>query len=220
VVGAGGAVTTSPATDVGAGDIRGEQHQQHPDDHAPQGLSEGVTPSAPLQPADGHSRSNGALAEANRRPPTAPTTGVAAARAPPPGRVDQDAAPDGATGPRAPSPHHPAIQVVAPQQRGCSAAATGTVRSRAMVQSTSSSPMPSTASKAMVRAQLLLRFPPAAEQMDEWCATIQSLLGYAEAGGSRRAGPPRLPQATATAHTAARTEGAVPMVQSPPWQPA
>lgn len=52
-----------------------------------------------------------------------------------------------------------------------------------MTRSTSSSSMPSTASEAMARAQLLLRFPPAAEQMDEWCATIQSLLGFAEAKG-------------------------------------
>ena len=54
-----------------------------------------------------------------------------------------------------------------------------------MVRSTSSSPMPSIAMEAMAWAQLLLRFPPAAEQMDEWRATIQSLLGFAEAGGSQ-----------------------------------
>src|SRR4051812_39563076 len=74
------------------------------------------------------------------------------------------------------------------------------------------------ASEAMAWAQLLLRFPPAAEQMDEWRATIQSLLGFAEAGGSRGAGPPWPPQAIATAHAAERTEGAIPMVQSLPWQ--
>jgi len=53
------------------------------------------------------------------------------------------------------------------------------------VRSTSSTPIPSTAIEAMSRAQLLLRFPPAAEQIDEWRATIQSLLGFAEAGGSQ-----------------------------------
>ena len=52
-----------------------------------------------------------------------------------------------------------------------------------MTQSTSSSSMPSTTLEAMARAQLLLRFPPAVEQMDEW-ATIQSLLGFIEAEGS------------------------------------
>src|SRR3954471_6219691 len=52
----------------------------------------------------------------------------------------------------------------------------GTARSRATVRLTSSTSMPNIATKAMARAQLLLKFPPAAEQMDELCATIQSLL--------------------------------------------
>ena len=55
--------------------------------------------------------------------------------------------------------------------------------------------------------------------MDEWRATIQSLHGFTEAGGSRRAGPPRPPQETATACIASGTEGIVPTVQSQPWQP-
>src|SRR6266536_818485 len=80
--------------------------------------------------------------------------------------------------------------------------------------------MPSTASEAMARAQLLLRFPPAADQMDEWRATIQSLIGFAEAGGSQQTGPPWPPQATTMARAVCRTEGATPTVQSPPRQPA
>ena len=183
VVGAGSTITTSPAVDIGVGGIGGEKHQQRPDGHTPQGMGEGVSPSAPPPLADGHNRSDGARSGANRRPPAAPVTGAITVHVLSPERVDQDAAPNEAAGPRAPSPHHPAIQVVAPQQRGCGAAATGTVRSRAMVRSTSSSSMPSTTSEAMARAQLLLRFPPAAEQMDEWRATIQSLLGFTAAGG-------------------------------------
>jgi hypothetical protein len=109
VVGAGGTITTSPAVEAGAGDAGEEQHQQHPDGHAPRGTGEGATPSTLLPLADGHSRSNGAQSGANRRPPTAPTTGMAAARAPPPGRVDQAAAPSGAANPQAPSPRHHAI---------------------------------------------------------------------------------------------------------------
>ena len=54
-----------------------------------------------------------------------------------------------------------------------------------MVRSTSLSLMPSTSSEAMAWVYLLLRFLPAAEQMDEWHATIQSLCGFAKAGGSR-----------------------------------
>ena len=212
VAGAGGAVTTSPAADARSGGTGGEQHQQHLDGHAPQGTGEGVTPSAPLSPADRHSHNNGAPTGANRRPPAAPTTSAVAARTPPAGRADQAAAPNGATSPQAPSPHH--VEVVAPQQqRGRNTTAAGTVRSRATVRSTSSSPLPSTTSEAMARAQLLLRFLPAAEHMDEWHSTIQSLFIFTEAGGSRRAGPPQPPQATAIAP---HTRGAIPMVQSPP----
>jgi hypothetical protein len=36
----------------------------------------------------------------------------------------------------------------------------------------------------MARAQMLLNFPPAPEKMDEWRATIQSLIGFAEASKS------------------------------------
>ena len=76
------------------------------------------------------------------------------------------------------------------------------------LQSTSSSSMPSTASEAMARAQLLLTIPPAANQMDEWRATIQSLIGFAEAGGSQRAGPSWPPQARTMGRAVGCTEGA------------
>nr|XP_020163445.1 guanine nucleotide-binding protein G(s) subunit alpha isoforms XLas-like [Aegilops tauschii subsp. strangulata] len=187
VVGAGGAITTSPAADARAGDIGGEQHQQRLDVHAPQGASEGVTPFAPPPPTDGHSCSNDAWSGASHRPPAAPTMGATAVNAPPPGRANQATALDGAADPEAPPLRNPAAQVVVPQQcgRGTTAAAAGTVRSQAIVRSTSSTPIPSTTTEAMARAQLLLRFSPAAEQMDEWRATIQSLLGFAEAGGSQ-----------------------------------
>src|SRR4051812_35766395 len=56
--------------------------------------------------------------------------------------------------------------------------------------------------------------------MDEWRATIQSLIGFTEAGGSQWAGPPWHPQAATTARAAGRAKGATPMVQSPPRQPA
>ena len=68
----------------------------------------------------------------------------------------------------------------------------------------------------MARAQLLLRFPPAADQMDEWRATIQSLFGFTEAGRSQLVGSPRPPQAMTTARVAGRSEGTTPTVQSPP----
>jgi hypothetical protein len=42
--------------------------------------------------------------------------------------------------------------------------------------------MPTTTAEALAQAQVLLNFPPGPpEKMDEWRATIQSLLGFAEA---------------------------------------
>ena len=218
VVGAGGIVTTSPAAEVGAGGTGEEQHQQHPNSHAPRGTNEGVVPSVPLLLAKGHNRSGGTRSGANRHPPAAPATGATAGRAPPPEQADPATVPNGATGPQAPPPRHHAIQAAGSQQRRRDAVVAGTVRSRAMMRSTSSSRMPSTATEAMARAQLLLRFPPVDDQMDEWRSTIQSLIGFAEAGGSQRAGPPRPPQATKAARAAGRTEGATLTVQSPPRQ--
>ena len=105
------------------------------------------------------------------------------------------------------------------QQREHGVASAGTTRSRARSRSASSS-MPSTALDAMTRAQLLLRFPPSADQMDGWRATFQSLIGFAEAEGSQRPGLPRRPQATTMARAADHVEGGTPTMQSPPQQPA
>ena len=175
MVGAGGSIAAPPAADTGAGDVGGEHHQQRLDGHAPQGAGEGVTPFAPPPTTNGHSRGNGARSGVSHRPPAAPTAGATAAHVPLAGRADQTTAPDGAADPRAPSSRDPAAHMVVPQLRGrgtTAIATTGTIRSRATVWSTSSTSMPSTATEAMARAQLLLRFPPAAELMDEWCATI------------------------------------------------
>nr|XP_020162259.1 uncharacterized protein LOC109747640 [Aegilops tauschii subsp. strangulata] len=152
MIGAGGAIATPLAADTGAGDVGGEQHRQCLGGHAPQGAGEGVTPSAPSPPTDGNSRNNGARSGVSHRPPTAPTVGVTAAHVPPPGRVDQNAALDGAADPRAPPSRDPAAQVAIPQLDGCdttTVAAAGTIRSQATVRSTSSKSMPSTTTDAM-----------------------------------------------------------------------
>ena len=72
MVGAGGTITTPPVADKGAGDVVGEQHQQHLGGHAPQGADEGVTPFAPPPPTDRRSRSNNACSGVSHRPPAAP----------------------------------------------------------------------------------------------------------------------------------------------------
>nr|XP_020171809.1 merozoite surface antigen 2, allelic form 2-like [Aegilops tauschii subsp. strangulata] len=79
VVGAGGTDSTSPAADAGAGNTGGEQRQQHPDGHAPQGTGEGVNPSVPLSPTDGQSHSNGTRTGANSTPSGRPYHGCTSA---------------------------------------------------------------------------------------------------------------------------------------------
>ena len=63
------------------------------------GVGEGVTPSAPSPPTDGHNHNNDARNRANCRPSAAPTMGAVAACAPPQGQANQAVAPDGAAGP-------------------------------------------------------------------------------------------------------------------------
>nr|XP_020183378.1 protein STU1-like [Aegilops tauschii subsp. strangulata] len=219
VAGAGSAITTSPAADTGAEGIGGEQLQQRVDGQAPQGMDGRLTPLTSPPPTDGRSHSNGARSRMSHRPPAVPAKGAGTTRVSPPKRADPTTAPGGAADPRAPSPRNPAAQVAAPPQHGrTTATAAGTFRSLAAVRSRSSTSMPSTTTEAMAWALLLLRFPPVAEQTDEWRATTQSLLGFAEAGGSGRTGPPRPPQVTMIARTAGQTEGVVPTMQSPPRQ--
>ena len=48
---------------------------------------------------------------------------------------------------------------------------------------------PPTPAEALAHAQLLLDFPPAAERLDEWRATVWSLVGIANKDELRPAGP-------------------------------
>jgi hypothetical protein len=106
----------------------------------------GIIPPEPLLLADGHSCSDDACSGVNCNPPAAPATGATAGHAPSPGRADSATVPNGAAGPQAPSPRHHAVQTAGSQQQGRGAVSIGNVRSRATLRSTSSSPMPSTAS--------------------------------------------------------------------------
>lgn len=86
--------------------------------------------------------------------------------------------------PQAPLPPcHSATTLVVRRQDNNSAPA-GSARSQ--VTSRSSHPnMPSTVTKAMARAQMLLDFPPKPDKMDEWRATIWSLIKFADANISQ-----------------------------------
>src|SRR4051812_16593946 len=57
-----------------------------------------------------------------------------------------------------------------------------------MPRSTQLSPPP-TPAEALARAQLLLDFPPAAGKLDEWRATIRSLVVVANKDDPRQVGP-------------------------------
>src|SRR3954471_4488847 len=49
-----------------------------------------------------------------------------------------------------------------------------------------SPPLPATLAEALARAQLLLDYPPTADKLDDWRATIQSLIGFANGDTPRQ----------------------------------
>ena len=68
------------------------------------------------------------------------------------------------------------------------------VRSSSTSRSSRRPPLPpTTPAEALARAELLLDYPPTSDKIDEWRATIQSLIGYANGDTPRRpsASPPR-----------------------------
>lgn len=69
-----------------------------------------------------------------------------------------------------------------------------------------------TAVEALARSQLLLNFPPTVDKMDEWKATIQSLLGFAEINKSPHAEPSQRPQAMLAAFASDQDGGTAPTV--------
>src|SRR3954466_16420502 len=74
------------------------------------------------------------------------------------------------------------------QPLGRDRAPSNIVRRRSAPRSTQLSP-PHTPAEALARAQLLLDFPPAAEKLDEWRATIQSLVAITNKDDPRPARP-------------------------------
>ena len=61
------------------------------------------------------------------------------------------------------------------------------VRSPSISRSSHRSPLPpTTPAEALARAQLLLDYPPVADKIDQWRATIQSLIGFANGDTPRQ----------------------------------
>src|SRR3954463_3256867 len=80
-------------------------------------------------------------------------------------------------------------------------------------------PLPATPAEALARAQLLLDYPPTADKLDGWSATIQSLIGFAN-GDTPRQPSASQPRRDGQARTdGARTGGGATTVHSPPQRP-
>ena len=101
------------------------------------------------------------------------------------------------------------------QPPGRDRAPSNVVRSRSAPRSMQLSPPP-TLAEALARAQLLLDFPPAAEKLDEWRATIRSLVGVANKDESRLAGPLGRRSVEPPHANGGRTGRAAATVHSPP----
>ena len=134
----------------------------------------------------------------------APSRMTASAHAPRPSQVTRDVQPHDVGGSRRPHEKTPAHHSQCAQGQDPRQPAGG---SRARVQSRDGAPSnpvrslstsrsshlspPPTRAEALARAQLLLDFPPAAEKLDEWRATIQSLLSLADNDTPQQGEPSR-----------------------------
>src|SRR3954464_15876089 len=99
---------------------------------------------------------------------------------------------------------------------GPGTAPSNVVRSSSTSRSTRHSPpLPTTPAEALARVQLLLDYPPTADKLDGWRATIQSLIGFAN-GDTPRQPSASQPRPTAQARTdGAKTGGGATTVHSP-----
>src|SRR3954467_9619319 len=99
---------------------------------------------------------------------------------------------------------------------GPGAAPSNMVRSSSTSRSSRGSPpLPATPAEALARAQLLLDYPPTADKLDNWRATIQSLIGFAN-GDTPRQHSALQPRPVTQARTdGAKTGGGATTVHSP-----
>src|SRR3990170_6191757 len=74
---------------------------------------------------------------------------------------------------------------------------------------------PATAAEALARAQLLLDFPPTADKLEDWRATIQSLIGFANGDVHQRPSASRPRQANSAHAGGDKTGGGATTVRSP-----
>ena len=124
-----------------------------------------------------------------------------------------------ASGSRSAQDHHACPPAGASETRspGRDTAPSNVVRSPSISRSSHRSPPPpATAAEALVRAQLLLDYPPTADKIDDWRATIQSLIGFAN-GDAQRQLSTSLPRQVSQAQAGGdKTGGGATTVHSPP----
>ena len=103
---------------------------------------------------------------------------------------------------------------------GWDTAPSNIVRSPSISRSSHRSPLPpTTPAEALARAQLLLDYPPTADKIDEWRATIQSLIGFAN-GDTPRQPSTSLPRQDCQARADGdETGGGATTMHSPPRRP-
>src|SRR3954468_8783125 len=82
-----------------------------------------------------------------------------------------------------------------------------------------SPPLPATPAEALARAQLLLDFPPTPDKIDDWRATIQSLIGFANGDTPRQATTSQPRQVNQARPEGDKTGGGAPTLHSPPQRP-
>src|SRR3954464_13531852 len=82
-----------------------------------------------------------------------------------------------------------------------------------------SPPLPATPAEALARAQLLLDFPPTPDKIDDWRATVQSLIGFANGDTPRPATTSQPRQASQVRAYGDKTGGGATTAHSPPRRP-
>ena len=94
------------------------------------------------------------------------------------------------------------------------------VRSPSISRSSHRSPLPpTTPAEALAQAQLLLDYPPAEDKLDQWRATIQSLIGYANGDTPRQPSASQPRQGCQARAGGDETGGGVTTVHSLPRRP-
>ena len=89
-----------------------------------------------------------------------------------------------------------------------------------MSRSSHRSPLPpTTPAEALARAQLLLDYPPTADKTDEWRATIQSLIGFANGDTARQPSTSLPRQDSRTRADGNKTGGGATSMHSPLRRP-